>query len=253
MSTFSEQSAANWTAQNPTLGKYQFGIESDTGKAKRGDGVTAWNLLGYFDSAGVVSKLAAVTNASAGSMFYADGAGNLVEFTGDANLGAADLTGQLLAGSIFPNSDWSGTNTLKDCLGASLSGIFWPGANLGSQNLTGGMNLIAAHLRGANLAAANLTAAVITGADLAYANLDEATLESCNLDNANLEGASLNSADCTNADFDSANLLGVDFTGTILTGATLPANAATKAEFKALVGAWDAVTTIWTDGDPIGV
>ena len=51
MGAFSEQSAANWTAQNPTLGKYQFGIESDTGKAKRGDGVTAWNDLAYFDPA----------------------------------------------------------------------------------------------------------------------------------------------------------------------------------------------------------
>lgn len=67
-----------------------------------------------------------------------------------------------------------------------------------------------------------------------------------------LSKASFLNADCTNADFDSANLLGVDFTGTILTGATLPANADTKAEFKALVGAWDAVTTIWTDGNPIG-
>jgi len=40
--------ASNWTTANPTLGKGEFGIESDTGKLKIGDGSTAWNSLDYW-------------------------------------------------------------------------------------------------------------------------------------------------------------------------------------------------------------
>lgn len=39
--------AANWTANNPTLLGGEWGIETDTGKAKIGNGSTAWNSLGY--------------------------------------------------------------------------------------------------------------------------------------------------------------------------------------------------------------
>jgi hypothetical protein len=41
--------AANWTAANPTLADGQFGYERDTGKLKVGDGATAWTSLAYFD------------------------------------------------------------------------------------------------------------------------------------------------------------------------------------------------------------
>jgi hypothetical protein len=40
--------AAQFTAANPTLGDGIFGIESDTGYSKLGDGSTAWNSLEYF-------------------------------------------------------------------------------------------------------------------------------------------------------------------------------------------------------------
>lgn len=39
--------AANWTTENPTLGKGELGIEIDTAKFKIGDGATAWNSLDY--------------------------------------------------------------------------------------------------------------------------------------------------------------------------------------------------------------
>lgn len=39
--------AANWTAKNPTLLVGELGIESDTGKIKCGNGVTAWSSLAY--------------------------------------------------------------------------------------------------------------------------------------------------------------------------------------------------------------
>ena len=39
--------AANWTTENPVLGKGELGIEIDTAKFKIGDGVTAWSSLDY--------------------------------------------------------------------------------------------------------------------------------------------------------------------------------------------------------------
>jgi hypothetical protein len=39
--------AAQWTSANPTLGAGEFGYETDTGKAKIGNGSTAWNSLSY--------------------------------------------------------------------------------------------------------------------------------------------------------------------------------------------------------------
>ncbi len=67
--------------------------------------------------------------------------------------------------------------------------------------------------------------------------------------NCNFGGCDLSGTNFTDAVID-----GSDFTGANLTDVVLPAYAATKANFKAAVGAghWDAVTTIWTDGNPIG-
>src|SRR5690348_5127181 len=48
--------AANWTATNPTLAAGEPGYETDTGKLELGDGPTAWNALAYF-TAGVSSPL----------------------------------------------------------------------------------------------------------------------------------------------------------------------------------------------------
>jgi hypothetical protein len=39
--------AANWTAANPTLADGEFGYETDTSKLKIGDGSTVWNSLAY--------------------------------------------------------------------------------------------------------------------------------------------------------------------------------------------------------------
>lgn len=39
--------AAKWTESNPILSKGELGVETDTGKFKFGDGVSAWTSLGY--------------------------------------------------------------------------------------------------------------------------------------------------------------------------------------------------------------
>jgi hypothetical protein len=44
--------AANWTANNPTLAAGEIGLETDTAKFKMGDGATAWTSLAYAYTAG---------------------------------------------------------------------------------------------------------------------------------------------------------------------------------------------------------
>lgn len=45
--------AAQWTTANPTLSEGEIGLETDTLKAKLGDGLTEWSSLSYF--IGVIS------------------------------------------------------------------------------------------------------------------------------------------------------------------------------------------------------
>lgn len=51
----------NWESENPTLSMGEFGLESDTGKIKVGDGISSWLSLSYYptpdkiDSSGVES------------------------------------------------------------------------------------------------------------------------------------------------------------------------------------------------------
>lgn len=52
--------AANWSINNPILGKGQIGVEIDTKKFKFGDGSTPWNSLGY--GAGADIALATASN-----------------------------------------------------------------------------------------------------------------------------------------------------------------------------------------------
>jgi len=100
--------AANWTAANPTLLAGEIGIESDTYKIKIGHGSTAWTSLGYepwselsaypivnVDIASnaeiAVSKLA---DGSAYQLLQTDAAGTGVEWTSNIDVpGTLDVTG----------------------------------------------------------------------------------------------------------------------------------------------------------------
>jgi hypothetical protein len=56
--------AADWTAQNPTLPQFVWGYEKDTGKIKAGPG--AWNDLGYLNPSGAAAAadITAAVNAA---------------------------------------------------------------------------------------------------------------------------------------------------------------------------------------------
>jgi len=50
---FRRDTAAAWTAANPTLAAGELGLETDTSYYKIGNGATAWNSLAYGTIAGV--------------------------------------------------------------------------------------------------------------------------------------------------------------------------------------------------------
>ena len=52
---FRRDTAANWAAVNPVLAQGELGVETDTGKAKVGDGATAWAGLPYWQPSGTDS------------------------------------------------------------------------------------------------------------------------------------------------------------------------------------------------------
>lgn len=57
--------AALWTSTNPTLADGMIGYETDTGKFKFGDGVTAWTSLSYRGGASTLATLTDVTITAA--------------------------------------------------------------------------------------------------------------------------------------------------------------------------------------------
>ena len=60
--------AAQWTSANPTLAAGEWGYETDTGKAKIGNGSTTWTSLSYFGGSGTVTSITAGTGLSGGTI-----------------------------------------------------------------------------------------------------------------------------------------------------------------------------------------
>lgn len=100
--------AASWTANNPTLLSGELGFESDTGYWKVGDGSTAWTSLAYIGGTKIsayplvnadidaaaeiaVSKLA---DGDARQLLQTDAAGTGVEWASNIDIpGTLDVTG----------------------------------------------------------------------------------------------------------------------------------------------------------------
>jgi hypothetical protein len=83
--------AAAWTAANPTLASGELGGETDTGKIKLGDGSTAWNSLAY--------QVGGVTSVN----------GNTGVVTGLATTAAPTFTGTVVLPSTTSIGDVSAT------------------------------------------------------------------------------------------------------------------------------------------------
>ena len=109
--------AASWTSANPTLAAGEFGYETDTGKAKIGNGSSAWNSLSYSltGSAGTVTSITAGTGLSGGTI---TASGTIaIDSTVATLTGSQTLTNKTLTSPIISSISNTGTLTLPATTG----------------------------------------------------------------------------------------------------------------------------------------
>jgi hypothetical protein len=105
--------AASWTSANPTLAAGEFGFETDTGKAKIGNGSTAWNSLAY----SITGDTGDITGVTAGTGLSGGGTSGTVTvsintaITADLTT-AQTLTNKTLTTPIISSISNTGTLTL---------------------------------------------------------------------------------------------------------------------------------------------
>jgi hypothetical protein len=99
--------AAILAANNPTIAAGEYGIETDTGRVKIGDGSTRWANLGY--------AFSTASNLSAGTLPDARLSSNVATYSGLAPVGNASTA----AIDVYPRGEQSGQGT------AITSGTLW--------------------------------------------------------------------------------------------------------------------------------
>jgi len=121
---FRRGTAAQWTSSNPVLADGEFGWEKDTAEFKIGNGVTAWNALGYWisdvsghthpanqisDSTTLGRQLLAIVDAAAARAAIGAGTSNLALGTtastamaGNKTFSFAEITGSLGTSQLPP-------------------------------------------------------------------------------------------------------------------------------------------------------
>ena len=67
--------ATQWTSANPTLSAGEWGLETNTGKVKLGDGSTAWTSLAYFGNLEALDNVGdvVITSATTGQVLQFNG------------------------------------------------------------------------------------------------------------------------------------------------------------------------------------
>jgi hypothetical protein len=104
--------AAQWTSANPTLASGEWGYETDTNKAKIGNGSTAWNSLAYIitGAVGTVTSITAGTGLSGGTI---TGTGTIaIDSTVATLTDSQTLTNKTLTTPVISSISNSGTVTL---------------------------------------------------------------------------------------------------------------------------------------------
>lgn len=123
------KTAAQWTTQNPVLLKGELGYESDKGKIKIGDGITAWNNLAYVVGAEMPNTVFGICNTAANT---ADKVVTIPEF-------------KLSTGSIVVIIFTYGNSSTNVTLNISQTGaksIYYKGAMIEPNYIVAGMPLM---------------------------------------------------------------------------------------------------------------
>ena len=94
-----QDTAANWTSKNPVLKSIEPGVETDTGKSKIGDGLTAWADLSYWNPSGEDGAVASVFGRS-GVVIAETGDYSVAQITGAAPVASPAFTGTVTVGGV---------------------------------------------------------------------------------------------------------------------------------------------------------
>jgi hypothetical protein len=122
--------AANWTAENPTLLAGELGLESDTGYWKVGDGSTAWTSLAYVSGLGGEIPVSRLADGAARQLLQTDAAGTGVEWTSNVDVpGTLDVTSTATFDSIARHPIGSAAAPTLTFTGDTNTGIYSPGAD----------------------------------------------------------------------------------------------------------------------------
>ena len=175
----------------------------------------------------------------------------------NTNFTGAILHLSTFVASVLHNADFDGSDitnctfTLTDFGYAYLGNVKATGVVFRDAGTISYVNFNHATLLGSNFYAVQAVSLIFDYADLTHATFYglDASVGSTTFHGANLTIANFSYSLLNNSTFDNAVCIGTNFTG-----AKMPAYANTKTSFKLIVGAghWDPVTTIWTDGNPIG-
>lgn len=114
---FRRGTAASWTSTDPTLAISELGLETDTGKIKIGDGVTAWSARPYIDAA-ALAHIADTSAAHAAASIASTPAGTLAATDVQAALNELDtekapLASPALTGTPTAPTAATATNTTQ--------------------------------------------------------------------------------------------------------------------------------------------
>lgn len=121
--------ASNWTTNNPTLAKGQLGVQIDTKKFKFGDGVTPWNSLSYGAGADIALATSSANGLMSSSDFsklagIAEGAQVNVQSDWNASSGDAAILNKPTTLAGYGITDAMTATAIEQAISAAVSSVF---------------------------------------------------------------------------------------------------------------------------------